>query len=88
MPTNTFRSLRGHLAAEGPIKCAVLTSLRHYRATSITLTCPDSEFVSLHRSALGLDRHPNPFALPEEPHADVALVSPYCHHWVRERGAE
>jgi hypothetical protein len=71
-------------AGERPIRCAYLTHYPYWPGEAL-LACPGLELVALHPSVLGLPSDQNPFGLPEDDRADVALVTAWWHRWLVAR---
>ena len=71
-------------AGERPLKCAYLTHYPYWPGEAF-LACPGLEMVALNPSVLGLPDDPNPFGLPEDDRADVALVTAWWHRWLVAR---
>lgn len=67
--------------AERRLKCALLTHYRYWPG-EVLLACPGIELVALNPSVIGLPNDENPFGLPEDDRADVALVTAWWHRWL------
>ena len=68
-------------AGERPLRCAYLTHFPAWPGEAF-LACPGLELVALNPSVLGLPSDRNPFGLPEDDRADVALVTAWWHRWL------
>jgi hypothetical protein len=67
--------------SERRLKCALLTHYQYWPA-EVLLACPGIELVALNRSVIGLPDDENPFGLPEDDRADVALVTAWWYRWL------
>jgi hypothetical protein len=66
---------------DGRLKCALLTRFPYWPGEAL-LACDGLEIVAFPAQAIGSPEDENPFRLPEDDRADVALIGAWWWHWL------